>query len=100
MIRTLALALALIGSTFAADAAAPAAAAKAYPIDTCLVSGEKIPAKDAPAVTVDGQEYKFCCEKCVAKFKADPKAYAAKLAEAVKAEKKDAPAATPAPAAK
>ncbi len=59
--------------------AAPAAdGVRPYPLDTCLVSNEKIdPA--VPAIVYKGQEYRFCCKGCARKFAANPDHYAAKL---------------------
>ena len=65
-------------------------AAKPYPLDKCLVSGEKIGAdKDMkPHVfTVDGQEVKLCCKSCLKDFTKDKAKYMAKIAEAQKKPK-------------
>lgn len=83
MIRTAILAVLALGALAAADAAAEAKP-RPYPIDTCLVMGDKI-GKDSPAVVVEGQEFKVCCKGCIKKIAADPKGYLAKLAEAEKA---------------
>lgn len=56
------------------------AAVKPYPLDVCLVSGEKIGSMGDPIViNHEGQEIKFCCDKCVPKFKKDPEKYLGKL---------------------
>ena len=61
-----------------ADSEAPAA--KPYPLDTCLVSGEELGSMGAPYVFVhEGQEIKMCCKKCLPKFNADPAKYLAML---------------------
>jgi YHS domain-containing protein len=63
---------ACLGTAVAADGVRP------YPLDTCLVSNEKIdPA--VPAIAYKGQEYRFCCKGCARKFAANPDHYAAKL---------------------
>ena len=55
-------------------------AAKPYPLDVCIVSGEKLGSMGAPVVYVhEGQEIKFCCKPCVKKFDANPAKYLAKL---------------------
>jgi len=62
----------------------------AYPLDTCAVSGEKL-GKDAVTVVLsdmkdknlNGTQMKFCCEKCVASFKADPSKYMPKVEEQI-----------------
>ena len=54
--------------------------AKAYPLDTCLVSGEKLGTMGKPVViTHEGQEIAFCCKSCVPKFEKDPANYLKKL---------------------
>jgi YHS domain-containing protein len=84
-------ALALVWSGWtlnAADPAGPAktssAAAKAkatkrisYPLTTCVVSGDKLGGDMGDPVKYDyqGREIRFCCEGCIAKFKADPAKY-------------------------
>ena len=65
-------------------------APKPYPLDKCLVSGEKIGAdKDMkPHVfTVDGQEVKLCCKSCLKDFNKDKAKYMAQIAEAGKKSK-------------
>lgn len=86
MFRTAILAILALGTLAAADAAAETKP-KPYPIDTCLVMGDKVE-KDSPSVVVEGQEFKVCCKSCIKKITADPKGYLAKLAEAEKAAAK------------
>ena len=79
--------------------AAPAAK-EAYPLTTCLVSGEKLGEMGEPyVIQYEGRTVKFCCKNCLKKFNKDPKKYLAKLDEAAKKNPAPAPAA-PAPAAK
>ena len=63
--------------------------AKPYPLDFCLVSGDKFESSDMKPVELvyQGQTIKFCCKNCVKDFKKDPKEYLTKLADEVK--KKD-----------
>jgi YHS domain-containing protein len=57
--------------------------AKPYPLDTCIVSGEKLGEMDKPYVfTHDGQEVKLCCKDCLKKFNAAPAKYMKTIAEA------------------
>ena len=72
---------------------------KAYPLKTCIVTGEKLDgAMGKPIVYIhEGQEFKLCCQGCVKDFKKDPAKWVKKLAEAQKA-KKDAKPITPADA--
>src|SRR5258708_27456744 len=66
---------------FAADE--KAAAAKPYPLDHCVVSGEKLGEMGAPYVfTYQGREIKMCCKGCLKDFKKDPAAYIKKLEQA------------------
>lgn len=63
-----------------ADTGTGDVAAKAYPLDTCIVAGDKLGDMGEPIVLVhEGQEVKFCCEKCVPEFEKDPAKYLAKL---------------------
>ena len=51
-----------------------------YPLDTCIVSGEKLDAMGEPVVKVyAGREVRFCCPGCVKKFEADKAGYLAKI---------------------
>jgi YHS domain-containing protein len=57
--------------------------AKPYPLDTCIVSGEKLGEMGAPFVfTYEGQEIKLCCKSCKKKFDKSPETYLKKLSEA------------------
>ncbi len=65
------------------------AAAKPYPLDYCLVSGDKLGEMGKPIVIVyRGQEIKFCCKDCPPKFDKDPDKYMKKLAEEEEKAKK------------
>jgi hypothetical protein len=65
------------------------AAVKPYPLNYCLVSGDKIGGDMGKPIVIvyQGQEIKFCCSDCPAEFKKNPDKYMKMLAEA---EKKDA----------
>ncbi len=55
------------------ETTAEAAAAKPYPLDTCLVSGEELGSMGQPVVIIhEGREIKFCCDSFIPKFKEDP----------------------------
>lgn len=59
---------------------ATAGAVKPYPLDICLVSGEKLGSMGTPVVRVyEGQEVKFCCEGCIEEFENNPAEFLAKL---------------------
>jgi len=69
-----------------ANGPAPSAAgaaqdnAAAYPIDFCVVSGEKLGSMgDAIEVTVEGRTVMLCCEMCKTDLMNDPSVYLAKL---------------------
>jgi hypothetical protein len=56
------------------------AKAKAYPLDTCIVSDEKLGSMGDPYVfTHEGQEIKLCCKSCQKEFKKTPNKFVNKL---------------------
>ncbi|MBA3847488.1 MAG: hypothetical protein H0X45_12710 [Planctomycetes bacterium] len=63
-------------------------AAKPYPFDTCIVSGEAFGGEmGEPHVLVhDGREVKLCCKGCVKQFTKKADSYAAILDEGIKAK--------------
>ena len=73
-----------------AEVAAPTAATDAsdqYPIEVCVVSGEKLGSMGPPVhVKVEGRTVKLCCAACKPQLLAEPAKYLAKL---------NAPAANP-----
>jgi YHS domain-containing protein len=81
--------LGLVCAAFLAGTALDGAEAKKvkpkpYPLDTCLVSGEKLEADAAmkPYVFVHkGQEIKLCCKSCLKDFNKEPEKYLKKLTE-------------------
>lgn len=73
-----------------ADKAKPEAKAKAYPLDTCIVSDEKLgvdPAMKTFVFTHAGQEIKLCCKSCQKTSNKDTTKYLKKIADAEKAKK-------------
>lgn len=61
------------------------ALAGTYPLDTCIVSGEKLGEMGPPFVlNYKGTEVRLCCDRCQAKFEKNPEKYLARLAEASK----------------
>jgi YHS domain-containing protein len=55
-----------------------------YPLDTCLVTGEKLGAMGDPVNTIyKNRLVRFCCAGCVAKFEKEPAKYIAALDKAV-----------------
>jgi hypothetical protein len=64
--------------------------AKPYPLDTCVVSDEKLGADASmkPYVfTQEGREVKLCCKSCLKDFKKDTAKYMAKIEAAEKKSK-------------
>ena len=56
--------------------------AATYPLDVCVVSGEKLGSMGEPYVmTHEGTEVRFCCKECLPKFNEDPDKYVAMLKE-------------------
>lgn len=73
---------ALSGAALHAADQAPAAA-KPYPLTTCIVTDEKLDSMGGPLTKVyDGQEVKFCCKGCVKDFEKDQAKYLVKLQKA------------------
>jgi hypothetical protein len=71
---------ALLPVVLIALATAGFAADKPYPLDTCIVSGNKLGSMGKVIVkSHEGREIKFCCKPCVRKFDANPAKYIAKL---------------------
>ena len=65
--------------------ASSAGAAKAYPLQTCVVSGEKLGSMGEPVVFIhEGQEVKLCCKNCRPDFDKEPAKYVKKIAAAQK----------------
>jgi YHS domain-containing protein len=57
------------------------AKAKPYPLDTCIVSGEKLGEMGKPFTFVyQGQEIKLCCKSCKKDFDKEPEKFLKKLA--------------------
>ncbi|MBI5060543.1 hypothetical protein HZB60_12280 [candidate division KSB1 bacterium] len=64
---------------------------KTYPIETCVVSGEKLGGMGDPVnYMYKNQLVKFCCKSCIGSFEKDPEKYLKMLSPAPAA---DAPAA-------
>lgn len=70
----LSLVLTSAGSVFSADEPA------AYPLNTCVVSGEKLGSMGKAYVhNHEGREVRFCCKSCLKDFNKNPKQFIAKL---------------------
>jgi hypothetical protein len=78
--------IAMLGCEQQADTPTPSVkpaapqAADSYPLDVCVVGGEKLGAMGDPVVIQhEGREVRFCCASCVDEFNKDPGRYLAKL---------------------
>lgn len=55
-------------------------AGKNYPLDTCIVTDNKLGSMGTPITkTYKGQDVKFCCRPCIKKFYQNPDKYMEKL---------------------
>jgi hypothetical protein len=69
-------------------AATKAAKPKPYPLETCVVSGEKLGSMGKPYVfTHEGREIKMCCKGCLKAFNKNTAKYIKQLEEAEKKPK-------------
>lgn len=56
----------------------PVASSSEYPLDVCVVSGEKLGSMGEPfVIDHEGTEVRFCCDNCLPKFRKDPAKYVA-----------------------
>jgi YHS domain-containing protein len=81
------------GTSTAATAAAKEAQAvkqaEAYPLDYCIVTGERLGSMGAPVIKVyDGREVSFCCNACPKTFEKDKAKWVKKLDAAIIAAQK------------
>ncbi len=70
------------GTANSGSASPPAAATgvKPYPLKTCIVTDNDLGSMgDEQRIVHNGQEVKFCCKPCIAKFQQNPGKYLAKL---------------------
>lgn len=66
----------LLASFLGLILSASAVDAPAYPLKTCVVSGETLGGMGKPVkVTHEGTEVQLCCKSCMKDFKADPAKY-------------------------
>ena len=50
----------------------------AYPLEVCVVSGEKLGSMGKPhVITHEGTEVRFCCKECLPKFNENPDKFVA-----------------------
>ena len=83
--QLLAAALATFTFPVLSTQAADKSEANPYPLQTCIVSGEKLGGMGKPFVfEYKGQEVKLCCKSCKAKFDKDADAFLKKIQEPAK----------------
>lgn len=57
----------------------------AYPLKTCVVSGEELGTMgESYILDYKGQEVRLCCQRCKAKFEKDPAKFLKKIQDAAK----------------
>jgi len=77
------------GSAAKASGTVKVSHSDAYPLDVCVVSGEKLGEDGKPVVKeYDGREVQFCCNDCPKQFEADKATYIKKLDDAIVAAQK------------
>jgi hypothetical protein len=58
---------------------------KPYPLDVCIVGGEKLGSMGVPATLIyQGQQVKFCCSGCQPEFEANPAKFLQKISALTK----------------
>ncbi|MCU0782601.1 MAG: TRASH domain-containing protein [Verrucomicrobia bacterium] len=78
-----------LGSNAETNTDTKAGTVKPYPLERCVVSGEKLGEMGKPYVfTHEGREIKLCCKSCLKEFKKDPAKYVKKIEEAEAKAKK------------
>ena len=79
-ISAILLAAVLVGAGCANSQKPVPTAAKPYPLNTCVVSGDKLGAMGENCVFVyEGQEIKLCCKDCKKDFDKNPAKYLSQL---------------------
>lgn len=76
----MAIALSLLPGCSEKPAAGADVSAVPYPLDTCVVSGEKLGSMGEPVVkSYDGHQIKFCCSSCIKDFEKDKAKFLTKI---------------------
>lgn len=71
-----------LGTIHAAETTAPTSTST-YPLNICVVSGDKLGQMGPPTVlNYQGTEVRFCCKDCVKDFEKDPNKYLKRLHDA------------------
>jgi ABC-type glycerol-3-phosphate transport system substrate-binding protein len=69
-----------LASCAGTSSSSSASGVKPYPRDVYIVTDNKLGSMGDPITIMhEGQEVKFCCKPCVAKFRANPEKYLSKL---------------------
>ncbi len=76
----IAVSLASLGCEATKQAANSGGDNKAYPLDVCIVTDNKLGSMGDPIyMNYKGQEVAFCCKPCIKEFEDNPQQYLAKL---------------------
>ena len=68
------------GGSSSAAAGTSVGGTKPYPLKTCIVTENDLGSMgDETRIVYQGQEIKFCCKPCEAKFRKNPEKYLARL---------------------
>ena len=76
------IALIALASLMAGCATSGISSAQSYPLDVCIVSGNKLGSMGDPYRFVhEEQEIKLCCKPCIRKFNKNPEKYLVNLSK-------------------
>ena len=90
--------LMLLSSAVAADQPVSDSAKAAYPLTTCVVTGDKLSDMGSPIDYIYKQPGKpdrlvrFCCKDCIEEFEKEPAKYLKKIDDAAAGKAKESPA--------
>ena len=88
-ITAITLAVSYLAAPLAGFAAEKKEKSKAYPLDKCVVTDEKLGEMGKPyAFKHEGREVQLCCKSCLKDFKKEPAKYIKKIEEAEAKAKK------------
>ncbi|MBC8245890.1 MAG: hypothetical protein H8E20_16060 [Verrucomicrobia bacterium] len=69
-----------LASLMAGCASTDISSSKSYPLDVCIVSGNKLGSMGDPyKFEHEGREIKLCCKPCIRKFNKNPEKYLVNL---------------------
>lgn len=81
---------AAVGGAAAAAESTAEFSGDAYPLDHCVVTGDKLDAMGGAVTLVhEGRHIQFCCDTCVVEFKDDPAQWLKKIDDEIVAQQQD-----------